>query len=152
MHFRIKNYISSLDALFNTAENIADEEIQAHFSKYLCVKTSGLFENYLKFQIGDFADTTSAKPIANHVKSKNKHFTNVNYDKLNTFLNSFDSDWWEKFNNQLSDSMKSSLNSVISNRNNIAHGNTDNITFTNMKEHYKNIKKIINIIDSIIKK
>jgi len=152
MHFRIKNYISSLDALFNTAENIDDEEIQAHFSKYLCVKTSGLFENYLKFQIGDFADTTSAKPIANHVKSKNKHFTNVNYDKLNTFLNSFDSDWWEKFNNQLSDSMKSSLNSVISNRNNIAHGNTDNITFTNMKEHYKNIKKIINIIDSIIKK
>lgn len=152
MHFRIKNYISSLDALFKTAESINDEEIQAHFSKYLCVKTSGLFENYLKSQIGDFADSTSAKPIANHVKSKNRHFTNVNYEKLNVFLNSFDSEWWDKFKDQLSDSMKSSLNSVISNRNNIAHGNPDNITFTNMKEHYENIKKIINIIDLIIKK
>ncbi len=141
---------TSLDTLFDTAEKIKDEEIQGHFAKYLCVRTSGLFEHFIKSQIGDYADKTSAKPIAKHVKVKNKYFTNVDYSKLDTFMNSFSSEWWSEFNKYLSDDMKSSLNSVISNRNNIAHGNQDNITFRNMKTHYTNMKKIISIIDKII--
>ena len=91
MNLRIKSQISSLDALFQMVNNIGDEEIQAHFAKYLCVRTSGLFENYLKSQIGDFADSTSAKPIAEYIKSKNKNITNVDYKKLNSFFNSFSS-------------------------------------------------------------
>lgn len=152
MHYRIRNQISSLDALFMTAETISDEEIQAHFAKYLCVKTSGLFENYIKSQIGDFADSTSAQQISKHVKAKNKHFTNIDYRKLEGFINSFSPEWWENFEKQLNADLKSSLNSIISNRNNIAHGNTDSITFRNMKTHYKNMKRIISILDSVIKK
>lgn len=152
MHFRIRSQISSLDALFNTANDIEDEEIQAHFAKYLCVKTSGLFENFLKSQIGDFVDATSAKQIANHVKDKNKNFTNIDYKKLDGFLNSFSSEWWIEFERVLTPDMKSSLNSIISNRNNIAHGNSDSITFGNMKNHYENMKKIIQLLDRIIKK
>lgn len=152
MHYRIRHQISSLDALFTTADSITDEEIQSHFAKYLCVKTSGLFENYIKSQIGDFADSTSAQQIAKHVKNKNKNFTNIDYRKLDSFLNSFSTDWWDEFEKGLSADMKSSLNSVISNRNNIAHGNPDSITFRNMKTHYDNMKKIIGLLDSIIKK
>ncbi|WP_286760608.1 HEPN domain-containing protein [Salegentibacter sp. UBA1130] len=150
MHYRIRNQISSLDALFDTAENLTDEEIQGHFAKYLCVKTSGLFESFIKSQIGDFADSTSAQPIAKHVKAKNKNFTNIDYRKLDGFLNSFSPDWWQKFEGKLTPDLKSSLNSVISNRNNIAHGNPDSITFGNMKTHYSNMKKIIELLDSII--
>jgi hypothetical protein len=152
MHYRISTQISSLDALFVTAETLTDEEIQGHFAKYLCVKTSGLFESYIKSQIGDFADSTSAQPIAKHVKAKNKNFTNIDFRKLDGFLNSFSSDWWQKFENKLTPELKSSLNSVISNRNNIAHGNPDSITFGNMKIHYSNMKQVINLLDSIIVK
>lgn len=45
MNLRIKSQISSIDSLFNTGETIKDEEIQAHFARYLCIKTSGLLEN-----------------------------------------------------------------------------------------------------------
>ena len=152
MHYRIRNQISSLDALFVTAESLEDEEIQGHFAKYLCVKTSGLFESYIKSQIGDYADSTSAQPIARHVKAKNKNFTNIDFRKLDGFLNSFSPDWWQKFETDLTADMKSSLNSVISNRNNIAHGNPDSITFGNMKTHYSNMKKVINLLDEIIKR
>lgn len=152
MHYRIKNQISSLDALFNTAESLDDEEIQGHFAKYLCVKTSGLFESYIKSQIGDFADSTSAQPIAKHVKDKNKHFTNIDFRKLDGFLKSFSPDWGQKLESGLTPDLKSSLNSVISNRNNIAHGSPDSITFGNMKTHYTNMKKVIILLDTIIKK
>ena len=152
MDLRIKSKISSLDALFLTAESIDEEEIQGHFSKYLCVKTSGLLENYIKSQVGDYVTSTSAQPTSSFVKSKIQRFTNIDYKKMTEFLSSFSSDWTEQFNKSLTDDLKSSLNAIISNRNNIAHGNNDSITMTNMKVHYANMKKIISILDNIIKK
>ena len=152
MNLRITNQISSIDSLFRTGDNIKEEEIQAHFAKYLCVRSSGLLENYIKSQIGDYADACSSKSVASYVKNKMKTFTNIDYNKLTSFLDSFNPDWTTVFNNKINDELKSSLNAVISNRNNIAHGNPDSISFGNMKKHYEAIKEVINILDEIIKK
>ena len=64
-----------------------------------------------------------------------KTFTNVDCDKLVTFLESFSSDWTTAFLARMNDELKSSLNSLISNRNNIAHGNTNSITFNKIKRY-----------------
>jgi hypothetical protein len=152
MDFRIQAQIRSIDSLFVIAGNIQDEEIQAHFSKYLCVKTSGLLENYFKSQIGDYVDSSSSKPTANYVKSKFKTFTNIDYDKIHKLFESFSNEWTQTLEIQMTEDLKSSLNAVISNRNNIAHGNNDSITFRNMQTHYQNMKRIIGILDTIIKK
>lgn len=152
MNLRITSQISSIDSLFKTGENIKEEEIQAHFAKYLCIKSSGLLENYIKSQVADYVDACSSKPVATHIKSKMKTFTNIDYKKLTTFLDSFNPEWTETFNQKMSDELRSSLNAVISNRNNIAHGNTDSISFRTMKKHYETIKEVIKILDDIIKK
>lgn len=152
MNPRIKNQICSLDSLFISIEKIEDEEIKGHFAKYLCVKTSGLFENYLKSQIGDYVDACSSKPTANFVNGRLKNFTNIDNKKLTEFLKSFHEEWFEEYNNKMSDKLKSTLNSIISNRNNIAHGNSDSITFGNIKTYYNDLKEIIEILDLIIKK
>jgi len=152
MNYRINAQIRSLDSLFSIAERIDDEEIKGHFSKYLCIKTSGLLENYFKSQIGDYVDASSSKPTANYIKSKFKTFTNIDYDKIHKLFDSFSSDWTNTLEIQITDELKSSLNAIISNRNNIAHGNNDSITFGNMKVHYQNMKKIIEILDTVIKK
>lgn len=152
MNLRIKSQISSIDSLFNTGETIKDEEIQAHFARYLCIKTSGLLENYIKSQIGDYVDVCSSKPTAKYVRNRMKTFTNVDCDKLITFLDSFNSEWTAAFLAKMNDRLKSSLNSLISNRNNIAHGNTDSITFNNIKQYYNDTKKVIDILDQVIKK
>lgn len=56
------------------------------------------------------------------------------------------------FAKKMDDKLKSSLNSLISNRNNIAHGIPDAITFNIIKEHYEATKNVIRILDNIIKK
>jgi len=152
MEKRISMNISSLDSLFKTADSIKEDEIKGHFSKYLCVKTSGLLETYIKAQVGEYASGTSAKPTSNFVKNKLKRLTNIDYKKINEFLNSFSPDWSRQFDDKLTDELKSSLNAIISNRNNIAHGNNDTITMEIMKRHYENMKTIINILEGIIKK
>lgn len=152
MNYRIQAYIRSLDTLFSLAEQIQDEEVQGHFSKYLCVKTSGLLENYFKSQVGDYVDSSSSKPTASFVKAKFKSFTNIDYDKIYKLFENFSEDWTLALEDQMTDELKSSLNAIISNRNNIAHGNNDSITFRNMKVHYENMKRILGILDTIIKK
>ena len=152
MDSRITRQISSIDSLFKTGEKVKEDEIQAHFAKYLCVKSSGLLENFIKWQIGDYVDACSSRPVAKYVKNKMKTLTNIDYEKLTNFLDSFNPDWTEDFKDKMNDELKSSLNSVVSNRNNIAHGNTDSITFSNMKKYYEAIKEVITILDKIIKK
>ena len=148
----ITNNISSIESLFKLGEKIKDEEIQGHFAKYLCIKTSGLLENYVKATIGDYVDNSSSKPTANYVKSKMKAFASIDYQKLTNFLGSFNQDWKNDFCEKMDDKLKSSLNSLISNRNNIAHGIPDAITFNIIKEHYEATKNVIRILDNIIKK
>jgi hypothetical protein len=152
MHYRIRSQISSLDALFLTLDSIEDDEIKSHFSKYLCIKVSGLLENYIKSQIGDYVDSTCSQPTSKFVKGKLKTFTNIDFKKLSGFLESFDEKWKNQFDDIIEDRIKSSLNAIISNRNNIAHGNNDSITPRVMTEHYENLKLIINILDEIIKR
>lgn len=152
MHYRIRNQITSIDTLFATCDLIGDEEIKSHFSKYLCVKVSGLLENYMKSQVGDYVDATCSQATAKYVKNKLRTFTNIDYKKLSSFLESFDSNWCSEFQRLVVDDMKSSLNGIISNRNNIAHGVNDSITPSVIKRHYENLKLIIGILDNIIKR
>lgn len=152
MHYRVQQKMASLDRLFTTAEAITDEEIQAHFAKYLCVKSSGLLESYVKSQVGDYVDASCSRPSSNFIRNKIKHFTNIDYKKLTDFLNTFSSDWLDQFEEEITPELKSSLNTIISNRNNIAHGNNDSISFGIMKTHYANLKLIIDILDGIIRK
>ncbi|MEL1242788.1 HEPN domain-containing protein [Flavobacterium sp. DGU11] len=144
--------MASLDALFITAKTITDDEIQSHFSKYLCVKVSGLLESYIKAQIGDYVDTTSSKATAKYVKKNFKNFTNIDYKKLCGFLESFDEKWKADLELVMEEEIISSLNTIIANRNNIAHGNNDSITMRIIEVHYGNLKLIISFLDDIIRR
>ncbi len=150
MNYRIRKQVSSLDALFSTAEEIRDEEIQAHFARYLCIKSSGLFENYIKSQIGDYVDSSCSNQASSFIRNKIKHFTNINSNKLSSFLSSFSCNWAEQFAERVTLQERSSLDAITSNRNNIAHGHNDSITFLNMKHHYENLKSVMDILDDII--
>lgn len=152
MNNRIQSQIRTLDALFKEVKKVTDEEIQAHLAKYLCIRTSGLLENYLKSQIGDYVDACSSKPTATFVKSKMKTFTNINNKKLGDLLQSFHEDWLTSYNKLINEQLRNTLNTVISNRNSIAHGNPNNITFRSIENYYEEIKQIITHLDTIIKK
>ena len=152
MNFKVTSYIGKLDSLFTLADTISDDEVKGHFAKYLCIRTSGLVEVFFKTQIEDYAVGTSPKPIVSFVNHKFKTFTNINTKKINDLFEMFSLEWQQRFNDEMSEEQKSALNSVISNRNNIAHGNADSISLTNAKEYYLKVKEVLVILDGIISK
>lgn len=128
--YKLKIYEKQLDNLFIEVSQIEDGEInKAHLSRYLCVRTSGYLENVARILIANFCDGSSPQPIRNYINKRTKYITNLDFKRLKNLLSEFNSDWSQEFENKVSEKQRSSMNSVISNRNNIAHGNPDTITY-----------------------
>jgi len=152
MRLRLETQEKRLDELIELMDSIEDEDVKSHFSKYLCIKVSGYLENVVKTLISTYIDGTCPRPIQSFIKNKIKNTTNLSTDKIAVFLENFEKTWASEFETKLSDKMSESLNSVVSNRNQIAHGGQDNITPRVIKGYYEDIKEVVKILQEIIKK
>lgn len=152
MNYRVESYIHKLDNLFALAETINDDEVKGHFAKYLCVKTSGLLEVFFKSKIAELVDKKTPAPVANYVNYQFKIFSSIDTRKIQKTFSLFSQDWVDEFNAKMSEEYTSALNSIISNRNNIAHGQNDSISLRTAKEYYDKMKDIMNILEEIMDK
>jgi Mg/Co/Ni transporter MgtE len=152
MRLKLEFQEKKLDQLFLTVSQMTDDETKALMSKFLCVRASGFIESSLKNLINEYTSKSVPKPIENFVNTKIKNITNLKYDRLAEVLGSFNEKWKEDFCNQISDEQKAALNSLVSNRNNIAHGENDVISYELMKNYYRNTKEVVDILKKIVKK
>lgn len=152
MRIRRKVEEQKIKSLYQLTSTIVDEETQAHMSKYLCVQSSGYLENVVKSLVESYIDKTCPKPVQNFVEKKVCRITNLEFDKLCEFLDSFDSNWKQSFCETISEEQKSALNSIVSQRNAIAHGNSSNITYRSMSVYFTELESVITILEEVIKK
>lgn len=141
---------SRLDRVFESSKNIDDEEIKSHYARYLCVLTSGYLEESVKIIIGNYVSNRTPPAILNYVNSTTSNLTNLKTEKIINFLNTFDSKWKDEFEIILTEEEKDSIDSVVANRHQIAHGKNVGVSYVNIKEWYKNIKNVVEKIDKII--
>lgn len=142
-----------LDSLFHDFENQElDDYVQSHIAKYLTVLCSGIFEDIVKHFIFELAQKdTLRKEIKQFIFNKVQwSFQNPKYSKLIAFLNEFNTVWSKRLNERIMDNNKDALSSIVHNKNQIAHGNSSNITFSQIKQDYQDSKIIIEQLDSII--
>lgn len=142
---RIKN-------LYQLTSTIEDEETQAHMSKYLCVQSSGYLENVVKSLVEDYIHKSCPPPVIYYVQKKVNRITNLEFEKLCEFLDSFDHTWKENFCTLINDEQKSALKSIVSQRNAIAHGNPSNITYRSISSYFSELENVISILEKVIKK
>jgi len=148
----VESQEKKLDLLLETIKNLKDDEVKANLSRFFCIRISGHLENVLKLLINNYCEGNSPAPISNYLDKDLKNLTNLSSEKLLKFLKKFSDDWEYRVSEKLTEEYCSSLNSIISNRNNIAHGQSDNISPKVIEEYYSHLKEIISILKSVIKK
>ena len=153
MDIRTEQYIRDLDNIDKIINSIDDEEIKSLLLKLFCVRLSGLVELYLKNRISDYSKGKVPKEINRYLTVKFKDITNLKTNKLCEILSNFSVQWADDFKNyvDLHEQTKTSLDSLIAQRHNIAHGQPSTINQSSMNQYYADIKNIINYLDSIIK-
>lgn len=152
MRLRLEIQERRIDDLITTMDAMQDDELKSHFAKYVCIKVSGYLENVVKTLVSKYIEKSCPSAIQTFVKNKMRNTTNLSTDKMLLFLENFDKNWRDKFEDEISEKASSSLNSIIANRNQIAHGGQDNISPRTIKEYYSDLKDVVKILQNTIKK
>lgn len=137
-----------LDNLFALASSLpADPEIRSHWAKYLCVLVSGFLETAVAAIYVDFAQRKSHRHIVNYVSSEIEFFTNPNMSKIVELAGEFNPEWASELEETTGGEIKEAIDSVRSNRNQIAHGEYSGITIGTITRFYAQVTKLVIMID-----
>lgn len=135
---------SKLDATFKRASLIGpDPELLSDFAKYLCVLVCGYVEQAVVELLMEHSRRNGAPTLQRFVEARTSRLTNLNCEILRQVLGNFDPAWGDDIAKLLVDDTKDALNSVVSLRNNIAHGESVGLTYQRIVDYYGRIKPVI---------
>ncbi len=77
-------------------------------------------------------------------------FRNPKYENLTTILSRFSSRWVKELNKKLRNEAKVCLNSLVNNKNMVAHGGDTNMTISEIKQCHKQCKSIFEKLEKIM--
>ena len=136
-----------MQAAFKRAAVVDSAELQSDLARNLCVLVSGFVEKSVATLLVVFARRVGNPALQNYVENNLRRLTNVNKEKLLQLLGSFDSDWRTEYNAFIIDEREAALHSVITLRNQIAHGEFTSPSLGLMTEYWEGIQKIINHLE-----
>ena len=83
----------------------------------------------------------------NFIENRLRRPGNLNTEQLLQFVGSFNPDWRSELEKFVAGERKDALDSVVANRNNIAHGESVSLTYVRIKDYYKYICEVLDFID-----
>lgn len=143
----IRRYRDRLDYLFNQVSSLPDLELQAHWSRYLCVLVSGFLETSIRAIYADYASKKSAPFVANFVQDKLEYFQNPSMAKILDLVQSFNPQWADDLRIRTDGEIRDAINSIVNVRNGIAHGENVGISYAIIRDYYQNAITLIDLID-----
>lgn len=149
-------YRSRIDHLLKSyAAEDSTPEAQAHNAKYLAVLVSGYLEQAIKELLLQYASKGARKQISRYVEETWPISKNMNTDNIKTILGQFNSSWSEDFLEWLNGKVdrKNDINSIVSWRNSIAHGQeskTNGVTLVSVRKAFSTVSELVSFIDTLI--
>ena len=156
-HDKYKTRIESLINLYASQSKNLDINIESHShnAKYLAVLVSGYLEQAVKELLLGFASQGSRPQISRYIEETWPISRNMNTKSIQEILYQFNSSWAEKFINWLeeAENRKGDINSIVTWRNSIAHGqesNTTGVTLVSVKAKFVTVKSLIGFIEDTL--
>lgn len=129
--------------------NISDLE-KAYLAKYLVVFTSGVYEEAIETIMNEKVEELKSKRINKYIAyTIHYNFQNPDINKIVKLLNAFDDEWGRRIK-QMPDVNKAALGNIVTRKNDIAHGNSFDVTLRAVIRWYEDSRKIIEKIDEIV--
>jgi hypothetical protein len=144
----VVRYQQQLDNLFDQTKAFSgDPELQSHWAKYLCVLINGFLEVSVRSIYGHYARTKAAPFVANYVEKQLKDFQNPKMGKILDLTKSFNAQWEIDLKIATEGERKDSIDSIVDNKNRIAHGEWVGITYATIKRYYINALSVVELIE-----
>ncbi|MBF0318646.1 MAG: hypothetical protein HQL01_02405 [Nitrospirae bacterium] len=130
-----------------------DDKMLSHWAKYVCVLTSGYIENAISHYISEFSRKKAHPYITNYVTNSLDDFMNPKMEKILKLIGSFDKKWKEDIEDYVEkEGRKDAIDSIVANRNQIAHGEYVGLSLAPMINYYKKASEVLEFIKIQIQK
>ena len=124
---------------------------RAMIARFVCILASGFIENVVRLHLIKFAQKSRPKPeLACYVASSVGRFQNPKFDQILKLTGQF-SDNWRKKLEQIDDSIKTAIESIVSNRHLIAHGATSQISLAQVEQYMERLKEFARHFEALCK-
>jgi hypothetical protein len=144
-------YKQRLDYLFDKVSVFSDQiEIQSHWARYLCVLISGFIETGVCAIYSRYTQEKAAPCVANYVCSKLNRFRNPNMEDICQLTGLFNARWREKLERATAAEQKDAVDSIVANRNQIAHGANVGISYASVKQYYDRVVEVVELVEDIV--
>ena len=146
-NIEVVRYQQRLDVLFEKVKDISDLELQSHWARYLCILVSGYLETSVRAIYSEYTSKRADENVANYVSSRLGSFQSPRMGNILELTRAFSLQWAEELENATEGELKESVDSIVANRHNIAHGRDVGISYVTIREYYQNAVKVIELIE-----
>ena len=148
---RLTRQLRRINSLIQRARQTSfqDIELQAHWGRYLCVLVAGFLENALTEIYTDFAKRAASEPVASFAGSALARIQNPNAERFLQTARAFKSSWADELEQFLGEEgCKEAIDSIIANRNQIAHGQDSGITIVRVSDYLEKCVQVIEFLEA----
>jgi hypothetical protein len=117
---------------------VTDDELRAELTKYLCVLLSGLIEVSARDILSRYASRRSSPQVARYVAAQLEFLQSAKVRNLTEAMAAFDPNAAQLWRRGLTDEQVDSIDSIVSNRHQIAHGRSIGLSFSVLDGYRKN--------------
>ena len=126
-----------------------DSLLQSHWSRYLCILSAGYLETSVRKILSSYAQRKAAPNILNYVENRLKFFQSAKMKNIIQLIGLFNKEWAEELDEKTKGELAQAVDSIVSNRHNIAHGKNTGISYVYFQEWHKKVVKVVHIIEKI---
>lgn len=157
MDIKIIQHKARLDSLFVHVSKVTDINTQGEWAKYLCVLSSGYLENSLRILFTNYVSLHSNLKVQRFIEPDIGSLTNCKNGKIVKYLEQFNTAWSTDYLDEIDarsiipNQIKDSIDSLVQNRHDIAHGKNVGIGYIRVKQYHDIAHDVITIIDRIVR-
>jgi len=125
-----------------------DIDLQGQWAAHLCILIAGFVENSVKELYGDYIRSHAEVPVANYAMSQLNRLQNPKAEKLLEVAKCFKEEWRVSLHKFLSDDgRKEAIDSIMNNRNQIAHGRSVTISLRQVETYLHKIADTFRFVE-----
>jgi hypothetical protein len=141
---------SRLDAVFELVAGLEPgDPRQVHLTQYLCIRVAGFVEQSMRHLYYEHARRRSEPTVAQFVSRRLDRPGNLNAEALCQLAGQFSDTWARELREFLGEERKLAVDSVLNNRNRIAHGESTSLGLVQLRDWYGKIVEVVERIDQL---
>lgn len=144
MSYRDRRRLEShIDSVFRDCDSYKfPMETLGYLAQIITVWVSGYLESACREVVLDYTKRRADDSIVNYVSHTLNRFSNPRMDRIMELLRAVDDDAADKLKEFADGKIAASVNSIVSNRNRIAHGRSTQITMIQVKGYYEDTQQL----------